>query len=123
MNATQALSRLRKKLGKRAILRDTGGPSSPEQRAAASAKRKEANEARSCAEAAMNARATAVLAADADYQRLRAIYAAARDTQRASPFGGHYRYSTGTVVHGLFFSVAAEADTLAELVEKVEAKP
>lgn len=120
MNSTQALSRLRKLLGKNAAIRDDKHPSSPEMRAAAQKERIEASERRHACETAMTERREVVLAADAEYQRLRAEFLAAREVQKNAPFPS-YRYTGGTV-SALFFHVTAQADTLAELVEKAEAK-
>jgi hypothetical protein len=120
MNMTQALAKLRKLLGPKAAIRDDRTPSSPEVREQQRAARNAAHAHRKACEAAMNARRDAVLAADAEFQRLRAEYDAAKAAADRCPYPA-YRYTGGTA-SALFFSVEAQADTLAELVEAVERK-
>ncbi len=120
MNATQALTHLRKAWGKDAGFKDHKCPTSPESRDAAHVARREAKARKDEAEAAMLARRDATLAADAEYQQLKAAYKKAQEALEAAPWPG-YRYSGGTV-GSMFFSVKAEADTLDELVEKARAK-
>ncbi len=125
MNIKQAQTKLRKLLGPKAAIKDKKRPSSPEQREQERAARIAITALKKAAEEAMQARQQAVLEADPEYQRLKAEYQAARDEQERTPYGTYHRYSTGRVngVGGFsLFSVEAEADTLAELVEKVEAK-
>ncbi len=121
MNAAQAIARIRKALGKRAEIHDYKKPSSQEQRDTERAAKREAKEARDAAIAARSARQDAILSADPEYCNLRDAAAAASKTYEAMSYGFYYRYKAGTN-QSVFFHVDAEADTLAELVEKVEAK-
>lgn len=121
MNATQAIAKIKKLLGPKGEIHDSRKASSPEQREAAGKARREGKARKDAAEAAMNARAAAVLAADAEYQRLHADYIAERDALRKVDFGAHYRYSAGRN-HSYCFSVESQADNLAELVAKLEEK-
>ncbi len=125
VNATQALTRLRKLLGPKAGYQDGKRPSSQEQRDAAHKARVAVNERARIAREAMEERRADILSADVEYQRLKNEFATVRAEQERTPHGGYYRYSAGRVngVGGIsFFHQEAEADTLVELVEKVEAK-
>lgn len=121
MNAAQALSRLRKLLGPKAAIEDGRRPSSPEQRDQQRATRSAVVERKKAAEFALTARRQAILAADADYQRLLGEYNEAHAVERKTPHGTYHRYTAGRV-SSMFFHVEAEADTLAELIEVVERK-
>jgi hypothetical protein len=70
MNAAQALTRLRKVLGARAAIRDSGRPSSDEQREAARVARVASKQRADDAHAALTAWRDELLQADAEYQRL-----------------------------------------------------
>lgn len=117
MNMTQALRKITVLLGNRAGIKDYKRPSSQEQRDKDRAARLVAKAHKEQCEQAMVARRKAILDADTDYQRLVAEYNAASKAKDAIPFA-HYRYCAGTS-SSLFFTVAAEADTLDELVAKV----
>ncbi|MDE2022487.1 MAG: hypothetical protein KGI71_06265 [Patescibacteria group bacterium] len=125
MNMAQASSKLRKLLGAKAAIKDGKRPSSPEQREQERAERVAANERVKAVRAAMDARSDALLAVDAEYQRLKTEFAEARAAQDRTRFGNYRRYAAGRL-GGLcgfqFFHVEAEADTLAELLAAVETK-
>jgi len=121
MNATQALTKLRKLLGPKAGIQDDKRPSSPELREAAAIERRAAKERKGTCEELLNARRKEILAADVEYQRLRAEFDVARIALEKAPWPHYYRYTAGTV-SSLFFSVRCQADTLAELVAEVEKK-
>jgi len=125
MNNAQALTKLRKLLGSKAAIRDSKRASSPEQREQEHAARLAVNERKRAAQDAMEARRAAILAGDAEYQRLKGEYEVARKEQERTPFGTYHRYTAGRIndAGGLsFFVVESEADTLAELIEAVEVK-
>jgi len=121
MNAAQALTRLRKVLGKKANIHDYRTPSSPEQRAINGAKRDEAKARKDEIRHALDARRAAVLAADPEYRNLFDAFAEANEALESLPSRNHYRYHAG-VDGGIFFRVDGKADTLAELVELIERK-
>jgi hypothetical protein len=120
MKMTTAVTELRKLLGPKAAIRDHRRPSSPEQRDAADAARRAAKEKRDATLAAVEARKEAILSADAEYQRLRQEFHAARAAHESLPHP-EYRYHCG-VASTLFFHVEAQADNLEELIEKVRAQ-
>jgi hypothetical protein len=119
MNITQATTRLRKLLGKTATVRDYKRPSTQAERDALLAKRRALRERMKDAEKAHNDRAKAVLAADAEYQWLKMQWREAHTEYEALPFP-RWRYEVVTK-KSIFTCVEKSADTLAELVEKVEA--
>lgn len=121
MNATQALTALRKLLGPKAGIQDSGKASSPEQRAAERELYLARKAIKDAAAAAMTSRREAILAADSEYQRRRAEHDAARALLEKTGHGYRYRYMAGTL-GALFFTVEAEGDTLQEVVDKVRAK-
>jgi hypothetical protein len=126
MNTAQALKELRKLLGLNAGIQDSKRPTSPELRERQRAARHAGQELKQAAQAAMEARRAEVLKGDTEYQRLLAEYTAARQALDKLPYGQHYRYSAGSTgrsgIAAMFFTVAAEGDTLEELIEKVKAK-
>lgn len=113
-----ALTRLQKTLGKNAGIQDDKRPSSPELREQQRAQRIAARAAFETAKIALDLRRAEVLAADARYVALKREYEAALKAREAAPHPS-FRYCAGTA-STLFFSVKAEADTLEELVQKVE---
>lgn len=121
MNTTQALTQLRKLLGKNAALRDEKRPSSPELREQQRAKHRAVSDRKKLAAEALDARRQAILAADPEFQRLLAEYELVRAEKERTPMGTYCRYTAGTD-RSFFFLVEAEADTLDELIEKVREK-
>jgi hypothetical protein len=73
------------------------------------------------AEAARVARLNAVLAADPEYQRLKAEAKAATERREALPGYRHKRITVGRS-SSLFFTVEAEGDNWAEVVDLVRGK-
>lgn len=120
MNKTQALSRICKVLGRKAVITDSKRPSSPDIRRAQSSERIAAREARQACYDALEARKKALLEADPEYRNLRDAYDVARKALDRAPFPG-YRYDA-CIDEGFCLSVRAQADNLEELVELVEAK-
>lgn len=113
-----ALTRLQKTLGKNACIKDYKRPSSPELRERERAQFIAARDAFNAAKSALDKRRAEVLAADPEYQRLKGEYNTALTTKDNVPHRS-FRYCGGTA-GTMFFSVKAEADTLEELVQKIE---
>jgi hypothetical protein len=71
---------------------------------------------------AVEARRTALLNADPDYQRLKAAYGEARQSCEAlSAITGHYRFTVG-VSNSLFFTVKAQGDSWEDVIRKLTAE-
>jgi len=121
MNATQALTQLRKLLGTKAGISDSRRASTPEQREAARAKRKAAVTLKEGALEAMEKRRRELLTADEEYQRQLEIYRAADEALKRPDHHQQFRYEA-LINRGWCNEVVGEADTLAELVEVVRAK-
>lgn len=117
MNQTQALSKLKKIIGPKLGYRiDKDAPDADER------ERRHAEFLRTLAvmKAADQARAdrlAALLASDAEYQRLETDHAAAKREHEAVPSYHHKRITVGRI-GSMFFSVVAEGDCWAEVVEK-----
>lgn len=102
MNRSQALKEAVRLWGKNAAVRDEGASraSNPELRAAASAKLKELNAARTKDETKEQRK-----------EREHQLY-----------WAGHYRYAVGKVVMGLAFFVMGQGDTWAEAFAAAQEK-
>lgn len=121
MNQTQALSTLKRLVGPKLGYRvDNKAPGAEEREQLITRKRETAARVRAILEA-LDARRQAVLAADAEYQRLRAEHQAAKSLHEAIPSPYHKRITVGRV-GSLFFSVIADGDNWAEVVEATKAK-
>lgn len=121
MNINQALTKLRKVLGKNAAIQDNRTPSSPEAREAEKIIRDKARLRRDITRENVEQRRAAVLAADAEYQACLQESKVAQTALDRIGICSRYRYTAGTH-NAIFFRVEAEADTLAELVECAEQK-
>jgi hypothetical protein len=121
LNINQALSKLRKILGKNAAIQDNRTPSSPEAREADKIIRDKARDRRNIARENVEQRRAAVLAADAEYQACLLESKAAQTALDRIGIMPRYRYTAGRNMD-YFFRVEAEADTLADLVECAEQK-
>lgn len=117
MNQTQALAKLKQiigpKLGYR-IDKDAPGPDERERRRAEFLRTRDAMME---ADKARAERLAEVLAADAEYQRLKAAHAEAKRAHEAVPSYHRKRITVGRV-GSMFFSVVADGDCWAEVVEK-----
>jgi hypothetical protein len=70
-----------------------------------------------------DARSDAILAADPEYQRLKAEYRAIREkVDHLSAISHTHKFTAGTITSLGFFHVHAEGDTWEEVIAKVEAK-
>lgn len=117
MNQTQALAKLKKIIGPKfgyRINKDAPGPEERERRRAEFLRTRDAMKA---ADEARAARLVEVLAADAEYQRLKAAHAAAKREHEAVPSYHHKRITVGRV-GSLFFTTIADGDCWAEVVDR-----
>lgn len=117
MDQTQAIAKLKNIIGPKFGYRvDKKAPCADErERRHAEAKRLRA-EMRAADEARI-ARMNAVLAADADYQMLKAQHQEAKRSHEAVPSWHSKRITVGRV-GSMFFSVVADGDNWEEVVEK-----
>ena len=119
MNRTQAIAKLRPILGKKIAWREDDRALVGEAREAAELKRLEAAAASEAARAARRAHYEALLAGDAEYQRLKAEAEAAETAaKQAAGFAYRHRITVGTIdsVLGAFW-VKAEGDNWQEVVD------
>jgi hypothetical protein len=118
VNQTHAIAKLKKIIGPKFGYRvDKKAPDADErERRHAEAQRLRAE--MQAADEARIARMTAVLAADAEYQRLKAAHQAAKREHESVP-SWHGKPITVGRVGSMFFSVVADGDNWAEVVEKV----
>jgi hypothetical protein len=122
MNSTQALAKARKLLGAKAFVRVNKGALAGEERQTAITAHLDALTKRTAAEEALTARRTAVLAADVEYQRLKAELAAARQAVEACRVGiFNQRVDIGTA-SGWFHTIHASGDNFAEALESLAEK-
>jgi flagellar biosynthesis GTPase FlhF len=121
MNQTQALAKARKLLGPKAGIRINSGVPVGEEREAQFAKRRALTEALKALKEARDARQREVLAADAEYQRLRSE-AQAMEKERDGLCGAWSRRVTILVNRGFANEVVAEGDNLDEAIAALEAK-
>lgn len=121
MNNTQAFAKLRKALGPKACYRVSDGPPDAGERDELQAKIGPLREARVSAEAAMKAR-RAELLRDPEYRRLCDEYARLRkEHEETCSRARRYRFTVGRS-NSIFFEVAAEGDSWADVFAKLEAK-
>jgi nucleoid-associated protein YgaU len=120
MTPAEGKKRVHKLLGTRAMWRDSGRTTSPEQRERAQNEQRQARAAVTQAKDAMNAR-LAELQKDPEYVRLVAAYKEAYRAERESGKGGGYRLMAG-VDMGIACEVKAEGDNWAELVRALESR-
>lgn len=118
MNQSQALAKLKKIIGPKLGYRvDQKAPDADERE-----RRREeylrTRDAMKASDEARAARRVEVLAADAEYQRLKAAYLEAKRVHDAVPSFNTKRITVGRS-GAMFFSVVAEGDTWAEVVERV----
>lgn len=121
MNRKQALAKLRPILGSKMGYREDYKAAIGEEREQLLAANIARQQRKQAAKAALDARRVAVLAADPEYRALSDEYAALSAECEAAPSAYARRITVG-VMSSLFFSVRAEGDTWAEVVEKVTSK-
>ena len=121
MNRTQAIAKLRPILGKSIAWRENDRALTAEARETALVAYQEAQVASASAKAARDERYKAILAGDAEYQRLKAAATEAYDAcSKAGSVSRARRITVGTrsAVGGLgFFHVRAEGDNWQEVVD------
>ena len=122
MERSVAIKKLGKLLGKSLGYRINDKAPTQEQREAARAELRPAIDERNSLKEKKDARYRALLAADAEYQSLRAAYRAA--SERVNRLGSstrHYKITVG-ISNSIFFEVKAEGDSWEEIIEKIEKK-
>jgi hypothetical protein len=119
VNQAQAIAKLRKVIGDRLAYRIDKGALTGDEREAARQALTDATEAHIAAKAARDARFAELLAGDALYQDLKAKAQAANDAMEMARSLRMRRHITVGRDSGMFFSVEAEGDNWAEVVEKV----
>ena len=123
MNRTQALAKLKKVLGKNLAYREDPAALVGDEREAAKVKREVLHDAKKLIGELRDARRAEVLAADAEFQRLKGQYERAReaaDKAGAEVFGRRITVGTRSGVGGFhFFNVKAEGDNWQEVVDKL----
>jgi hypothetical protein len=122
MERTVAIKTLGKLLGKKLGYRVDAKAPTKEERAEARAALTQAIEERNKLVEQRDARSKAILAADAEYQRLLTDAKAARNhTDELSSITRHYKITVGTS-EGMFFLVKAEGDSWEEVIDKLTVK-
>jgi hypothetical protein len=119
MERSIAIRKLGKLLGKSLGYRVDPKAPDQEQREAARAELPASRELRTSLNEAMNARRREILAADAEYQRLKADYDLVQ--KRCEELAGivsHYRITVGTS-NGMFFTIRAQGDSWGQVIEKL----
>lgn len=123
MQRTVAIKKLGSLLGKDFGYRVDAQAPSAEERAAAREQAKALNQQWTEASKAEAERVKIILAADADYQRLRAEVIQLRKAKdNAWSQSRRYRFTVGKTVAGLFFSVMAEGDSWEDVIAKLATK-
>lgn len=118
MTRDDAVKRIKKLLGAKAVCQDNGRQTNPEDRQKAKAHGNEAREQVKRLKAAIDARRRAVLEADAEYTRLCQERTALENGWKNAPWGG-YRIMVGLDT-GFALQVCAEGDNWAEAVRATE---
>jgi hypothetical protein len=123
MERNVALKKIGKLLGKKFGYRINAKAPTPEERAAARLALPAAIEERNKLKEQREARYLAILAADAEFQNLKAAHkAAAEKADRLSSKTRHFKITVGDTSSGLFFMVKAEGDSWEEIIEKLTNK-
>jgi hypothetical protein len=122
MERAVALKKLGNLLGKKLGYRVDPRAPGRDEREAAKAQLPAAYEKRNKLRDEKEARLTAILAGDAEYQRLKAEFAAAQKTvEQLGSIIRHHKITVGTS-EGLFFVVKAEGDNWEEVIEQLQPK-
>lgn len=118
MTREQALKKLRRLLGPTCYAEIGDRISSPEKRDRYHARRRAARDEKTRAGEALDARRREVLAADSQYQTLLATFRAASDAEKDVRYHADesgYKFTVGTITHGMFRSQRAAGDTWEEV--------
>lgn len=122
MNKQQAMRELKRILGKRLMWREDPDAPVGEVREAAIAIATAARDASREASDAVNARSKALLAGDAEFQRLAAVAGKAREAMEKTRGAAHrHRITVGTD-EGFAFAVKAQGDNWQDVVDQLKAK-
>ena len=122
MERTVAIKKLGKILGRSLGYRINPKAPTREERAAAKNEMPAAIKERDDLKARRQARFEAILAADAEYQSLKASHEKAREhVERLGSITRHHKITVGTS-NGLFFTVKAEGDSWEEIIDKLTAQ-
>jgi predicted nucleic acid-binding Zn-ribbon protein len=122
MERSVAIKKLGKLLGKHLGYRVDDKAPKRDERDEARAALKTAVEQRNALRDARETRMQAILAADSEYQRLKAEANAASDRVHAlQSITGRYKFTVGTS-NSMFFHVKAQGDTWEEVIGKLNAK-
>lgn len=122
MERVVAIKKLGKMLGKSLGYRIDPRAPTPEERDQATVEAKTLSAEYKVADEAVEARLSAILNADAEYQRLKAERKRLRDAKdEAWSKSRHYKITVGTT-SSMFFHVRAEGDSWEEVIEKVSAE-
>lgn len=120
MERSLAIKKLRKILGDRLGYRVDPKAPSKDEREAAQAELKASGPAFEALKEQRKARFQAVLAADPEYQRLKAACTAERERrEKLAATAMQYRFTVGTM-GPLFFSVKAQGDSWEDILEKLK---
>jgi hypothetical protein len=119
MNRDQAYQRLKWIFGKKAYLEVDERAATGDDRIANGQAKIRLLTISKEADAARDARRLAVLAADPEYQKLKADALAAYNAMVKQSSGDRYRYTAGSM-DGIFFSVKGRGDTFSDLFESLE---
>jgi hypothetical protein len=121
MERAIAIKKLGKVLGKSLGYRINADAPTREERAAAQEALKPAIAERNALKEKRDERYRAILAADAEYQRLHAEHvAASKHVHRLASITCHFKITVGTS-NSMFFHIKAEGDSWEEIIEKVTA--
>jgi hypothetical protein len=119
MERALAVKKLGKLLGKSLGYRVNDGAPTTEDREAAKLDLPAALEARDKLKQQRDARYQQILAADSEYQALRAAHKVAQEqVDKLHSMMRHYKFTVGTS-NGMFFHVKAEGDSWEDVIEKV----
>ena len=119
MERSVALKKLGKLLGKSMGYRVDPKAPDAEEREEAGVELKAVVEARTEAQLKMDARRREILAADAEYQALKASYDETRKrAERLQGMTNYYRFTVG-VSNGMFFMIKAQGDSWEEVIATV----
>lgn len=122
MERSVAIKRLGKLLGKKLGYRVDDKAPKQDERDAAHAALMPAIEERNALKAKRDERSKAILAADAEYQRLCAESRAAGErVDKLSSITRRHKFTVGTS-EGMFFLVKAEGDSWEQIIDKLEAE-
>lgn len=122
MNQAQAIAKCTKIIGKTFGYRVDPKALNAEERDVAKEKSRALMAQRQAAEKAMQDRRAEILKGDATYQTLKAEYEALKKAHEIASSGLYHKRITVGSVSSMFFSVRADGDTWAEVVEVLTAK-